>query len=50
MTRAPIGEAATRAAYLAHKSDEHGGRLGRGCLTCRRYLFALVVAVAQGRP
>jgi hypothetical protein len=42
--RAPIGWAALRAGFTAHKGATHGGHTGRGCRTCARYLEALVTA------
>ena len=44
--RAPLGPDTVRAAYGAHKSHEHAGRLGPGweCRTCARYLTGIARA------
>jgi hypothetical protein len=39
--RAPTPRDATRAAYRAHTSDTHQGKVGRGCRTCASYLTTL---------
>jgi len=31
-----------RAAYAQHKSDQHGGTVGRRCSVCARYLAGVV--------
>lgn len=43
-SRAPLGWAALRAAYNAHKQTDHDGRLGLYCRTCANYTHALTLA------
>jgi len=39
--RPDVPDTATRAAYRAHKADEHNGRYRPGCITCANYAAAL---------
>lgn len=47
--RAPIGADATAAAYGAHIGDQHDGRRGPRCPTCRAYIAGLAAALDRER-
>lgn len=45
--RAPIGPCTIRAAYSAHRTSTHDGRLVTSCRTCRSYLRGIARAAAR---
>jgi hypothetical protein len=49
-SRAPLPWAALRAAYNAHQTSTHDGRIGYRCRTCDRYSTALTHARTRDTP
>jgi hypothetical protein len=47
----PVSADALRAAFGAHKTDQHRGSVGYGCRTCRGYVLGIATARAhQAQP